>query len=142
MTEQVYFVRAGRRIKIGFTSNLSQRLLALQTGSGEVLTLLAAIPGGARLEKAFHVAFAQSRRTGEWFDGSLLELVVTLIAAGAQPKNAGDIRALCEFAMHESRLNAAKQVIESSSDHEELKAAHILSRLIQRARNLHSFKQQ
>ena len=65
----VYFVgqKGGDFIKIGWTGNLRQRLIALSTSSAKPLQLLAYTPGGPVLEKHFHAAFATSRAEGEWF---------------------------------------------------------------------------
>jgi Meiotically up-regulated gene 113 len=65
--ELVYFVRAGDAVKIGRTGNLAARLKALATGSAVALELLAAVPGGARLEARLHRRWRHLRLRGEWF---------------------------------------------------------------------------
>lgn len=57
----VYYVRKGRRIKIGFSANLPVRLAKL---GGE---LLACEPGGLALERRRQAQFADARIAGEWF---------------------------------------------------------------------------
>lgn len=77
----VYFIRAGDRIKIGVTSNISRRMQALQTGHPEMLDLLHTMPGGRREERQFHEQFRALRiRNSEWFicAGELAELLDTL----------------------------------------------------------------
>lgn len=54
----VYYVRIGDRIKIGYTTNLSQRMAALRV---EPHNLLATEPGGRRLEAERHEQFADYR---------------------------------------------------------------------------------
>jgi hypothetical protein len=64
----VYFVRGVRSglIKIGFTTNLKNRLSGLRTGAGEI-ELLATIPGDRLIERAMHHRFSALRQFGEWF---------------------------------------------------------------------------
>lgn len=66
----VYFIRSGEHglIKIGRALDVEARLRSLQTGSGEVLRLLLAIPPGGPREDELHARFAEHRRHGEWFD--------------------------------------------------------------------------
>ncbi len=69
----VYFVQAEitRRIKIGFTAGpVEKRLSSLQTGSGEILTLMAAVEGEKDLEAKLHAKFAADRTHNEWFEDS------------------------------------------------------------------------
>ena len=69
----VYFVQAEitRRIKIGFTAGaVEKRLASLQTGSGEILTLLSTVPGDKGLEARLHAKFAAYRTHNEWFKES------------------------------------------------------------------------
>jgi hypothetical protein len=54
-------------VKIGKTSNLSQRLSTLQTASSRPLQLLALLPGDYDLENALHRRLAEVRLHGEWF---------------------------------------------------------------------------
>lgn len=69
-TLRVYFIQAGEGgpIKIGRSVHPMKRLLSLQTGASEPLSLLATIPAaGPRLEKELHREFAHLRLYGEWF---------------------------------------------------------------------------
>lgn len=79
----VYFLRGPKgRIKIGTTTDVASRIAALQSACPEPLELVAAIPGGHRLERALHRAFAHSRITGEWFARSApLAELITIIGA-------------------------------------------------------------
>lgn len=65
---EVYVIRSGRHVKIGYTKNAPKsRLSYLQIGSAEKLTLVATIQGSPALEKRLHVHFADLRANGEWF---------------------------------------------------------------------------
>lgn len=67
-TGWIYFIRdeAGY-IKIGYATNVSYRMNALQTASRQKLTLLARVPGSTLDEKALHRRFRAARVRGEWF---------------------------------------------------------------------------
>lgn len=58
----VYYVRCGRLIKIGMTTNLANRF-----GSIRPNEVLAIEPGGLELETAMHRQFAELRAGGEYF---------------------------------------------------------------------------
>lgn len=64
---KVYFVRSGKLIKIGFTTDLEGRVSRLQTGSPYDLQLLGTIEGTQRDEQALHRRFANLNVRGEWF---------------------------------------------------------------------------
>lgn len=68
-TGKVYFVRSGKLIKIGFTTDLEGRVSRLQTGSPYDLQLLASIDGTRRDEQSLHSRFANLNVRGEWFRG-------------------------------------------------------------------------
>lgn len=74
---RVYFVRIGKNnkspVKIGFTSNISQRLVDLQCGNHEeihcLLALVCESEKQARdLESYFHWKLKHCHVRGEWFD--------------------------------------------------------------------------
>lgn len=71
----VYYMRIGNRVKIGYTTNLRNRLNAINPEE-----LVATEQGGPQLEAKRHQQFAQLRVHGEWFrfDGALAEHVKTL----------------------------------------------------------------
>lgn len=54
----VYYVRIGDRVKIGFSANLRQRLIALRLDDSAIL---ATEPGGRMLETQRHREFAEER---------------------------------------------------------------------------------
>lgn len=58
----VYFIKFDGRIKIGFTTNLPQRMRQLPHDE-----ILALIPGTVSTERALHSKFASLRANGEWF---------------------------------------------------------------------------
>jgi hypothetical protein len=62
----VYFVEIGQHIKIGFTTNLKQRLKSFLTSSPDV-TLLLAIPGTRDLEQTLHQMLVDCRIEREIF---------------------------------------------------------------------------
>lgn len=64
---QIYFVRAGANVKIGFSAQVSKRLAQLQTFFPFKLELLLALPGTVITERQLHHRFRSSRTTGEWF---------------------------------------------------------------------------
>jgi hypothetical protein len=66
----VYFSHfaTSARLKIGFTSNVRQRLKALNSAAGEQGVLLAMLPGDRGLELRCLMAFAAWRLQGEWFN--------------------------------------------------------------------------
>lgn len=58
------------RVKIGFTTNLRERLIALRRESGLTLEVLAIAPAGSRgrpKERAIHERLRAHRVAGEWF---------------------------------------------------------------------------
>jgi hypothetical protein len=67
----VYFIQASQSglVKIGWTSNLTARLSALQVGSAEKLEVLRFVRCEAPdvFEGELHRRFAHARRHGEWF---------------------------------------------------------------------------
>src|ERR1035437_6515754 len=66
----IYFISAARSqmVKIGKTTNVSNRLCNLRTFSPEPLVLLGLMAGGIEEERALHKRFKPFRKHGEWFD--------------------------------------------------------------------------
>jgi hypothetical protein len=58
----VYFVRFRDRVKIGFTTNLAQRMVDIPHDE-----ILGTVAGTMEDEKRCHIAFAHLREQGEWF---------------------------------------------------------------------------
>ncbi|MEV8353181.1 GIY-YIG nuclease family protein [Streptomyces niveus] len=91
---RVYFMRNGDRIKIGYTTNLRDRLAALCLRSDSVLLIL---QGGRDLEGALHRYFSKHRVPGtEWFlyAGRIHEYVENMVSGrtpsdGFAPRPAG-----------------------------------------------------
>lgn len=71
-TGSIYFVQFGDRIKIGFTTNMKQRMKVIPKDQ-----ILATTPGSLGVERRIHNRFAHLRITGEWFraDKELLDYV-------------------------------------------------------------------
>jgi hypothetical protein len=69
----VYFISNDSAIKIGKANNVNKRLVSLQTGSNEPLTLLKTINCHTekqvfKLEKYLHTKWSKYRLNGEWFE--------------------------------------------------------------------------
>lgn len=62
----VYFVRIGKNVKIGMTTNLHRRMKAMQTYASDI-KLLITIPGGRDLEQKLHQLLDESRVARELF---------------------------------------------------------------------------
>jgi hypothetical protein len=77
----LYFIRNPLvgYIKIGISSNVPQRLKALEFSCGMSLELLRVIPNQGIAESCLHDLFAESRIKGEWFSptAELVELATT-----------------------------------------------------------------
>jgi len=67
---KTYFLlnRETRRVKIGRTQNIQERISALETAAGTRLALLGVLDGDQEVE--WHVRFAPDRVFGEWFNVS------------------------------------------------------------------------
>ena len=72
---EVYFMRFGDRIKIGFSTSLRTRLRVIPHDE-----LLATTPGSRYTEGQTHKRFAHLRLTGEWFSmgEDLMDYIATL----------------------------------------------------------------
>lgn len=84
--EQVYYVRIGDRIKIGFTNNVRVRMGALRV---PVTSLLATEPGGRELERARHLEFAglrDGRREDFWPHARLMRHIDQVRETHGSPK--------------------------------------------------------
>jgi hypothetical protein len=93
---RVYYIRCGGAdglIKIGKAIDPHRRLLQLQTGSGEALTLVATEPGGLDIERMRHRQFRAMHVRGEWFraESALVQHIEALQAGRvvAQPRTLG-----------------------------------------------------
>lgn len=68
-TGRVYFLqRHDGLVKIGFTTNLDQRIRDLSSAHGP-LAVLRVLNGDKRLERKLHQRFKELREYGEWFRG-------------------------------------------------------------------------
>jgi hypothetical protein len=108
----VYFVRGGHLIKIGWSSNVAQRFEALSSHSPLVLELLATIEGTTDDEAALHRKFSRFRVHHEWFRASvsLCRFVVGLTTEIAKERaayeaNVRDLHARAEEARLVARSN-------------------------------------
>lgn len=81
----VYFFKPtpGDMIKIGTSTNVPERLVALRDRGGmSKLECVAYSPGGAQFEKLLHHVFRESRESGEWFcvTSSLVSLIRLVVS--------------------------------------------------------------
>lgn len=60
--------------KIGYSSNIPQRIKALGNAGPDNLTLECLIPGGSETESMLHRKFAAKRKHGEWFSLSIEDI--------------------------------------------------------------------
>lgn len=65
----VYFIAdaKSKMVKIGYTTNIANRLSQLQVSHHSKLEVLATIPGDENLESQLHRQFKKQRAEGEWF---------------------------------------------------------------------------
>lgn len=91
----VYFIKrngdAVGLIKIGYTSDLSMRLMNYKTAVPEGCEILCTVPGGRDLESYIHTAFDCDRVAGEWFSPSsdLMKFIKMLSTYGLKSLPAG-----------------------------------------------------
>jgi hypothetical protein len=77
--ETCYVIHAAEaaRVKIGCTKeDPVKRLKTFQTGCPVALDLVAVLEGGWQKEQELHRRFADKRMRGEWFDDSILPLLL------------------------------------------------------------------
>ena len=86
----VYFVRIGKFIKIGFTTNIKIRLRNFRSTTAEQIETLLTIPGDRKLESRLHKLFHNSRRRNEFFHYD--DLVVIFINIAKQHSPAARVR--------------------------------------------------
>lgn len=67
----VYFLVAGTRVKIGFSTSPSARVKQLKTGIGHKIDAFMYVRGTALDEKKLHHLLKAFRREGEWFEHTL-----------------------------------------------------------------------
>jgi hypothetical protein len=70
--ELVYFIQIGQAIKIGFTTNLNERIKGFRGHSAESVRVLALFRGTRELENRLHRLFAEARIRNEFFRGDHL----------------------------------------------------------------------
>jgi hypothetical protein len=84
LTGWVYFMQSrgeDRAVKIGWSRDVARRLADLRTMHPYGMDLVALIPGGKDLEKAFHVRFASRRLGREWFSREVVTDLTAIVAA-------------------------------------------------------------
>ena len=65
----IYFIHGTKTklIKIGYSRHALERLSRMQTGSPDILELVAVCIGDKSIEKELHYKFKEFRKHGEWF---------------------------------------------------------------------------
>lgn len=66
-TGLVYFLECDDRVKIGYTTNLKERLKNFRTTLIDDFEVILTVPGTTALERHFHQRFDAYRIKGEWF---------------------------------------------------------------------------
>lgn len=86
----VYFIRAGKFIKIGFSTRPMERLAALQTSHPGKLEILGTRQASRDFEGELHAHFASLRARGEWFraEEPLLDYIEEYTPEGIEAANA------------------------------------------------------
>jgi len=81
---QIYFVRFGSVIKIGFTTNFQARMGAICQGHPEPFLSFGAVNGTLLEEKLIHKSLAQYRQKGEWYapHGDVLRFIANCVIRG------------------------------------------------------------
>jgi hypothetical protein len=80
----LYFIRAGKAVKIGHTNNIVQRLHNMRANNHEELDCLLLLRARGHEEAQWHKRFAGDRIRGEWFKWSArLERAIAQERSGA-----------------------------------------------------------
>lgn len=101
----IYFVQTddNRYIKIGYATNVKNRVDNLRTSSPHPLKLLGSMPGDAPLEKQIHARFGHLRANREWFVNDQ-EIVRLAVSASRLTGISGDNDPFLRYAIFEPRL--------------------------------------
>lgn len=80
MTGYIYAIRAGDRVKIGYSADPLSRFVKIRADSPLPVKLLGVQPGDRGVERKLHERFAEYRVHGEWFRpvGAVAEWAVML----------------------------------------------------------------
>lgn len=84
MNSVVYIITDGRDYKVGFTTDLSQRVKDLQVGHPSKLRVVAMRVGGNELETLIHDILEEHHLRGEWFSMSD-KVLAEVMALGFAP---------------------------------------------------------
>lgn len=63
----IYFLKIGKHVKIGYTTNLPGRIATLSTGSPVYPELILSVLGDRETERRIHDSLAETRVRGEFF---------------------------------------------------------------------------
>lgn len=76
---RVYYIAAGKFVKIGTTDNLKNRLMQIRTYNPLPIELLYDEPGDRAIERARHWELSRARCRGEWFKRKPVETFIDRI---------------------------------------------------------------
>ncbi len=95
----VYFLRADNTVKIGFSTNVKDRLRTIKTGCPENIRIVKVVAGTMRTERMYHERYAEYRLTGEWFDlrGRLAKYLEMCVKPIDLPKPLPKVEKIEEF---------------------------------------------
>lgn len=92
INDGVYVLRCSEtgRYKIGYSSDVSDRIATLQTGSAPDLELALVVPGDREREHGLHALFAHRRDRGEWFRLTEDDLAIIAVMAPKDSRSTPD----------------------------------------------------
>jgi len=76
--QEVYLISTDNAVKIGISSNITKRLLQLQTGNPIPLSLIGTIScvNAKKKEKELHTQYLSHKLKGEWFDLKIVDEII------------------------------------------------------------------
>lgn len=110
--KSVYLMQAGNSLKIGVSSNPHERVSSVQTGCPDkvrVVFIYATEDNAKEVETMMHIRFAPSRKFGEWFDISILDLAKSLLR-GLAGQELLDVEVNAEYKPDAKKRNQRKGV--------------------------------
>jgi hypothetical protein len=108
----VYFVRIGRFIKIGVTTNLKLRMKSFRTSTAENIVVLLTVPGDRHLERGLHNLFVDDCAKNELFyDDWLLPAFITIAKTGDYASAIQRVKDLKQTPAAERRRILAKRAL-------------------------------
>lgn len=123
----IYFIRAKRHLKIGYSKDPYKRLKELQTGNPIKLEMLLVMEGGFETEKALHDYYSKYRTEGEWFElrkgSELKNSILALSHPACKWKSPKNIKQFIENGLHYYLIQKSKRSPRLKKDIEKFSAA-------------------